>query len=94
VANCAVWFAIFTPMIPACDARCHAVPRGWFAIWFATRDIKRAKSLGATLGHHFSHVDHTSRSTPDFAVYFGALDAAEIVRSVLEQRGLRHALRA
>jgi len=25
------WFTVFTPMIPACDARCHAVPRGSFA---------------------------------------------------------------
>jgi hypothetical protein len=35
VANCALWFAIFTPMILACDARCHAVSRGSFAISFA-----------------------------------------------------------
>jgi hypothetical protein len=35
VANCALWFAIFTPMILACDAWCRAVPRGSFAISFA-----------------------------------------------------------
>ena len=35
VANCVHWFTVFTPMIPACDARCYAVPCGWFAFWFA-----------------------------------------------------------
>ena len=35
VPNCALWFTVFTPMIPACYARCHAVPRGSFENPFA-----------------------------------------------------------
>jgi hypothetical protein len=30
-----LWFAISKSMMLSGDALCHAVPRGWFAIWFA-----------------------------------------------------------
>jgi hypothetical protein len=54
VDRSALWFAILTPMILACDVGCHAVLRGWFAIWFAG-PIPSAEPRGRSHGRFLVH---------------------------------------